>query len=239
MSQSVIYRQIPPADPALVRQAGDYAVSDLHEAMGPVAGRMALMNPAIRMLWPGARLVGQAVTVHAFPGDALPMHKAVQLAGAGQVIVVSGGGLGCAMLGDLMAAYAQSRGIAGMVIEGAVRDSDRLAELRFPVWALCATSAHNEKRGPAAINVPIVCGGVLVQPGDVIVADGDGVLAIPRRKLASTVTAAAARADKEEKIRQRIAAGESLFDIMRVQALVEAAGMVEREGTWLDAEEEA
>lgn len=235
---SVIYRRIPACDQALVREAATYGVADLHESMSVVAGRMALLSPAMKALNPGVRIAGQAVTAQNYPGDALAVHKAIQLALAGQVVVCTGGGgTDGAMLGELLATYAAAKGIAGIVIEGSIRDTDRLREMRFPVWATSISAAHDEKRGPAAVNVPIVCAGTAIQPGDVIAADGDGVLAIPRHLLAGAVAGARARASQENTVRERLRGGDALFDIMGIQSMIEAAGLEERDCTWQDDEE--
>lgn len=239
-AQSIIYKRIPPCDPALVAEAGQYGVADLHESMAVIPGRMALMKPAMKALNPGLRIAGQAVTAQSFPGDALAIHKAIQLAQPGQVVVcTAGGGTDGAMLGDLLSTYARAKGLAGIVIEGSIRDTDALREMRFPVWSTAINAAHDEKRGPAAVNVPIVVAGVIVRPGDVICADGDGVLAIPRHLLAGALAGARVRAAKEVEIRERLKAGTTLFDIMGIQSLIDAAEMEERDCTWLDDESAA
>ncbi len=237
---SIVYRRIPACGPALVREAAAYGVADLHESMAVVAGRMALLSPAMKALNPGIRIAGQAVTAQNYPGDALAVHKAIQLAEAGQVVVCTGGGgTDGAMLGELLATYAGAKGIAGIVIEGSIRDTDRLREMGFPVWSTSVSAAHDEKRGPAAVNIPIVCAGAVVRPGDIIAADGDGVIAIPRRLLAATVAGARARAEQENEVRERLRQGVALFDIMGIQNLIEAAGFEERDCTWLDDEGDA
>ena len=234
---SIIYRRIPPCDQALVREAATYGVADLHESMDVIPGRMALLKPEMKALNPGIRIAGQAVTAQSFPGDALAIHKAIQLAEAGQVVVcTAGGGTDGAMLGDLLATYARAKGIAGIVIEGSIRDTDALREMRFPVWSTSINAAHDEKRGPAAVNVPIVVSGVSIKPGDIICADGDGVLAIPRHLLAGAVAKARVRAANEVTIREKLKAGKTLFEIMGIQSLIEEAEMEERDCAWLDDE---
>jgi 4-hydroxy-4-methyl-2-oxoglutarate aldolase len=228
-----IYTRIPSADPALVAEAGRYAIADLHEALGSVAGRMALMSPRMRPTAPGHRVVGQAVTAYNFPGDNLMIHKALQLAQAGQVLVLTnGGGQHGALWGDVAGTFAKKKGIAGVVVDGPARDIDELRAMELAVWATAISPSHPQKRGPGAVNVPVVCDGVLVNPGDIIAADGDGVLVIPREHLQATVEGARARNAKEVDIRRRIGAGESLFDILGMQALIEAAGIPERDEVW-------
>lgn len=229
----VIYTRIPLPDPALVAEAASYAIADLHEALGPVAGRMALMSPRMRPLLAGRRISGAAVTAYNFPGDNLMIHVALRLATRGQVLVLTnGGGHQGALWGDVACTFAVKKGIAGVVADGAVRDVDALRELDFPVWATAISPEHPEKRGPGSVNVPVVVDGVLVEPGDVVVADGDGVLVIPQAHLARAVEGARSRAAKEVAIRDRIEAGESLFEILNMAAAVEAAGIAEIDGDW-------
>jgi 4-hydroxy-4-methyl-2-oxoglutarate aldolase len=232
---SVIYTRIPLPDLELVREAGEYAVADLHESLGPVEGRMALMSPRMRPLLAGRRISGAAVTAYNFPGDNLMIHVALRVAERGQILVLTnGGGHQGALWGDVACTYAVEKGIAGVIADGAVRDIDALRELDFPVWSTAVSPGHPEKRGPGSVNVPVVVDGVLVEPGDVIVADGDGVLVIPRDRLKATVEGARARAEKEVGIRKRIKAGESLFEILKMQDAVTGAGIPEKNVTWLE-----
>jgi 4-hydroxy-4-methyl-2-oxoglutarate aldolase len=231
----VVYTRIPLPDPELVAEAAKYAIADLHEALGAVRGRMSLMSPRMRPLLPGRRISGAAVTSYNFPGDNLMIHVALKVAQPGQVLVLTnGGGTQGALWGDVACTFARKKGVAGVVADGAVRDVDALRELDFPVWATAISPSHPEKRGPGAVNVPIVVDGVLVEPGDVIVADGDGVLVIPRGSLRQAVEGARERAAKEVGIRARIEAGEKLFDILGMEAMLRASGTEEHDGTWLD-----
>lgn len=230
---AVIFRHIPPCDPALIEAAGTIGVSDLHEALGIVAGRMALMEPRIGALNRGLRIAGQAVTAFLYPGDALLGHCAIALLQPGQVLVSANGNCGpSTMFAELVARAALRNGARGAVVDGSIRDTDALTAMRFPVWSSGISSAHTEKRGPGAVNVPIVCGGVYVEPGDVIVADGDGVISIPLARLAATIEAARERAAREAKIRAAIDAGESLFELMRLGEQIAAAGIEERDEAW-------
>lgn len=231
----VIFTRIPEPDPALVAEAANFAIADLHEALGPVQGRMSLMTPRMRPLLAGRRISGAAVTSYNFPGDNLMIHVALNVARKGQVLVLTnGGGSQGALWGDVACTFAVKKGIAAVVADGGVRDIDALRELDFPVWSTAVSPEHPEKRGPGSVNVPVVVGGVLVEPGDVIVADGDGVLVIPRAHLARTIEGAKARAQKEVAIRTRINAGESLYEILGMAGNVEAAGIPVRDETWLD-----
>lgn len=236
----IICTRIPLPDPSLVAEAGTYAIADLHEALGAVEGRMALMSPRMRPLLDGRRISGAAVTSYNFPGDNLMIHVALNIAQRGQVLVLTnGGGSQGALWGDVACTYAAKKGIAGVVADGAVRDIDALRSMNFPVWSTAISPGHPEKRGPGSVNVPIVVDGVLVEPGDVIVADGDGVLVIPRAHLARTVEGARGRATRETAIRARIEAGESLFEIMGIEAAVKAAGIRQVDMTWEQAKKAA
>ncbi len=234
--KSVIYRQIPEPDAALVAEAARYAIADLHEALGPVGGRQCLMSPRMRPIQDGRRISGAAVTSYNFPGDNLMIHVALNVAKRGHILVLTnGGGSQGALWGDVACTFAAKKGLAGVVAAGAVRDVDAVRELGFPVWATAISPEHPEKRGPGSVNVPIVVDGVLVEPGDVIVADDDGVLVIPQAHLARAIDGARARADKETAIRERIRAGESLYEILNMAGNVKAAGIEEIDGTWRDA----
>jgi 4-hydroxy-4-methyl-2-oxoglutarate aldolase len=231
----IICTRIPLPDPALVAEAATYALADLHESLGAVQGRMALMSPRMRPLIAGQRISGAAVTSYNFPGDNLMIHVALNVAQRGQILVLAnGGGSQGALWGDVACTFAAQKGIAGVVADGPVRDIDTLREMNFPVWATAISPSHPEKRGPGSVNVPIVADGVLVEPGDVIVADGDGVLVIPQAHLARTLEGARQRAGREVAIRQRIKAGESLFEILNMDAAVKAAGIAVVDKTWRD-----
>jgi 4-hydroxy-4-methyl-2-oxoglutarate aldolase len=232
----VIYTKIPLPDPVLVAEAANYAIADLHESLGAVQGRMALMSPRMRPLIDGRRISGAAVTSYNFPGDNLMIHVALKVAERGQILVLTnGGGHQGALWGDVACTFAAKKGIAGVIADGPVRDIDALREMNFPVWSTSISPSHPEKRGPGSVNVPIVVDGVLVEPGDVIVADGDGVLVIPQAHLGRAIEGARARAAKEVAIRARIKAGESLFEITNMAAAVRAAGIEEVDATWQQA----
>ncbi|MFM9845711.1 MAG: 4-carboxy-4-hydroxy-2-oxoadipate aldolase/oxaloacetate decarboxylase [Hyphomicrobiaceae bacterium] len=229
----IICTRIPLPEPDLVAEAANYAIADLHEALGAVQGRMALMSPRMRPLLEGRRISGAAVTSYNFPGDNLMIHVALNVAQRGQVLVLTnGGGSQGALWGDVACTFAAQKGIAGVVADGPVRDVDALRKMNFPVWATAISPSHPEKRGPGSVNVPVVVDGVLVEPGDVIVADGDGVLVIPRTRIAATVEGARQRAAKEVAIRQRIKAGESLFEILNMDAAAKASGIEQIDATW-------
>jgi len=233
MTQPVIYTRIPGSDPQLVAEAAQHGVADLHEALGAAGGRMALMSPRMRPLNPGLRIAGPAVTAYNYPGDNLMMHKALSMIEEGQVLVTTnGGGTQGALWGELAATFARNRRVGGVIVHGSIRDTDVLTEMRFPVWATDISPCHPEKGAAGAVNVPIVCDGVMVHPGDIVVADSDGVLVIPRDRLRAAVEGARSRKAKENEIKQKIAAGQSLFEIANMQSALDATGIEVREGSW-------
>ena len=233
MSEAVIYTRIPASDPELVAEARQHGMSDLHEALGPVVGRMGLMSPRMRPLNPGLRIAGPAVTAYNYPGDNLMIHKALHQLEPGQVLVfTNGGGTQGALWGEMAATYSQQKGVAGVIVDGGIRDTDALTEMRFPVWSTAISPCHPEKSAPGAVNVPIVCDGVIVNPGDIVVADGDGVLVIPRQDLRRAVEGARARAAKEAEMRRHLSAGVSPFELLKMQGALDAAGVEVRDSTW-------
>lgn len=234
-TQSVIYTRIPEPDAGLLARAAKFGVADLHEGLGVVAGRMCLMKPGMRPIQQDRDLCGPAVTAWNFPGDNLAIHCALHVAKAGDVLVfTNGGGSQGALWGDVACGFAVKKGVAGAVVHGAVRDTDAIRALGFPVWATAISPEHPEKRGPAAVNIPVVMDGVLVEPGDVIRADADGVLVIPRKLLAHAVEGAERRAAAEVVIRQRIADGELPLDILGLRDVLAAAGIEMKDCTWED-----
>ena len=234
--RKVAYRCVrrPPA--ALVARAARIPVSDLYEMLPAEVRDAALMSPRMRPLVLGLRIAGPAVTARCAPADNLMMHKALQLSAAGDVLVVDGGEPSGAQWGTLAALYAERKPLAGVVIEGCIRDVDDLVERRYPVWSTAISPAHPDKRGAGAVNVPIRCGGVLVNPGDVICADGDGVLVLPQAHLATAVANGEARMMSEDAAAAAIAAGKSLFDLHDLGRAFAASGVPERDAHWDDEE---
>jgi 4-hydroxy-4-methyl-2-oxoglutarate aldolase len=228
-----VYRRIPDCDPALVESAGKFSVADLHESMDVIGGRMALFDPRIAPLTRGQRISGQAFTAYTFPGDGLIGHRAIQLAGPGHILVFANGGCGpLLMFGGQVALAARKQGVRGVVVDGCIRDTDALIEMQFPIWSTGAYAGHLNKVGQGSINVPIVCGGVLVEPGDVIVADSDGVICIPLNQVAAVVEKAKARAEHEVRVRADLNSGKSLAEIFNIRSILDAAGVEEFDCTW-------
>lgn len=231
----VVYTQIPRIDPALIDRAAQISVADLHEGLGAIAGRQALMSPQMRALFPEAQICGQAVTTFNYPGDNLMLHAAAKVAEPGDVIVATNGGSAQgALWGDMITFFAKLRGLGGAVIYGAVRDSSRVKTLGFPVFSTAVSVSHPEKRGPGSVNVPMVVDGVLVNPGDLIRADEDGVLVVPPGYLEAAMENAEARAAKEQAFRDHLTTGKTMFDLLGLQTDMDRAGVQWVDGTWQD-----
>ena len=170
--------------------------------------RLFAVGPALRPYHRGGALIGSALTVRTRPGDNLMVHKAIDMAEPGDVIVVDAGGdLTNAIIGEIMTTLAQSRGVAGFVIDGAVRDLDAIAASSFPVYARGITHRGPYKDGPGEINVTVMVGGQTIAPGDIVAGDADGVLAVPRREAPRVAELARAQMDREATMLRAIAEG--------------------------------
>jgi 4-hydroxy-4-methyl-2-oxoglutarate aldolase len=179
------------------------------------------MGPEIKPVWPAARVIGPAFTARCYPNSIITVHKALLEAPAGAVIVadVSGDCTG-AMFGELMATEAKARGLAGIVVDGAVRDVEGVAALGFPVFARAVTPRVGSNRRVGATQVDVVCGGIVVHPGDVVVGAQDGIAVILRAHLAQVLTAVRAVGEKEADTKQRMRQGERLADILGMTAVI-------------------
>jgi RraA family protein len=173
--------------------------------------RLHAIGPALFPCHKGGRMVGTALTVKVGPGDNLLVHKAIDIVRPGDVIVVDAGGV-CtqAIIGEIMSAIAERNGAAGMVIDGAIRDADALARSKFPVYARGVTHRGPYKNGPGEINVPVVIGEAVVNPGDIIVGDDDGLVAIPQAMIEETLRLAKLQEKKESDLLKAIRGGKKL-----------------------------
>jgi RraA family protein len=191
------------ADAALVRAVGEMVVAHLSDCMGRIHAATGL-----RPMHHGGKLIGTAYTVKVPPGDNLMVHKAIDAAVPGDVIVVDAGGvLEQAIIGEIMSSWAAKRGLAGMVIDGAVRDSAALAQNAFPVYARGVTPRGPYKNGPGEINCPVSVGGMVVMPGDIVAGDEDGLVCVPRADAEEILALARAQRDREDAILADIAKG--------------------------------
>ncbi|MBO9353232.1 dimethylmenaquinone methyltransferase [Bordetella petrii] len=213
MNRSLVYLRVNRVDAAVCAQAQEVTVSDLHEAEF-ADGRRGLMSSRMRPVVPGKRIAGPAVTAYCAPGDNLMMHRALYLAQPGDVlVVVCEPAISGSQWGDMAARYALKKGLAGIVVQGSVRDTDMLRELGSPTWATHVASSHPDKSGHGRVNAPLVCDGVSVSPGDLIVADGDGVICVPREHAAQSVERALARMRKEDAMAIEVANGAAVWDL--------------------------
>ncbi|MGU7772569.1 RraA family protein [Burkholderia sp. MR1-5-21] len=221
MSLSHIYRRTHEVTKDIVDAFHDVPVANISDVMM----RLTAAGARLRPMHDGAYLCGPAYTVKTRPGDNLLVHKAIDLASPGDVIVVDAGGdLTNAIIGELMSGYAASRGIGGIVINGAVRDADGLRKSSFPVYAAGVTHRGPYKDGPGQINVPIAIDGMVIRPGDLIVGDADGLLCIALEDVHTVLAAAVEKHRQEIKTVEDIANGS--LDTSWVDAALARSGCV-------------
>jgi 4-hydroxy-4-methyl-2-oxoglutarate aldolase len=220
--QHKIVRRIPRPDVQAVKVLGELGTATVHEAQG----RTGVMLPYMRPTYPAARVSGPAVTVLCHPGDNLMIHASVEVCQPGDVlVVVTTSESNDGMFGDLLGTSCQAHGVVGLVIDAGVRDTAELTALKFPVWAKAISPQGTVKASPGSVNVPVVCAGVVVNPGDVIVGDADGVVVVPRAAAAEVAKAAQQRVAKEEKTRERLAKGELGIEFYGLRAKLKELGV--------------
>jgi 4-hydroxy-4-methyl-2-oxoglutarate aldolase len=221
-----IVRTIARADPDNILRLGACGVATVHEAQG----RSGLLRPYMRPIYPGARVAGSAVTVLCAPGDNLMIHAAIAVVQPGDVLVVTTFSESTdGMFGELLAESCRAHGIAGLVIDAGVRDTAEITALGFPVWSKAISAQGTVKTTAGSVNIPIVCAGETVAPGDVIVGDADGIVVVPRDSAAAVVAAANQRLEKEERTRARLKAGELGLDIYGLRDVLAQRGVVWRD----------
>jgi 4-hydroxy-4-methyl-2-oxoglutarate aldolase len=218
-----IVRTIARADAADVARLGACGVATVHEAQN----KTGLMRPCMRPIYANARVAGSAVTVLCGAGDNLMLHAALAVVQPGDVLVVAIDGESThGMFGDLLAESCRAHGVAGLVIDAGVRDTVEITALGFPIWSKAVSAQGTTKTIAGCVNLPIVCAGAAVNPGDVVVADADGVVIVPRETAAAVVAAAGQRLTKEEQTRARLKAGELGLDLYGLRDVLAARGVV-------------
>jgi 4-hydroxy-4-methyl-2-oxoglutarate aldolase len=203
--KNVVIRKIQRADAALIEALGAQGSATVSEAQG----RTGLMQPYMRPTYPTARVAGSAVTVLCHPGDNIMIHAAIEVCQPGDVLVVAVTSPStCGMFGELMGTSCQTHGIRALIVDAGIRDVAELTTMQFPVWAKAISAQGPLKAVPGSVNVEIVCAGVTVRPGDVVVGDTDGVVIVPREQAAEVARIGQERVEREEQVRARLKAGE-------------------------------
>jgi 4-hydroxy-4-methyl-2-oxoglutarate aldolase len=225
MGGGVVVRKVARVDSDIVAGLADAGVATVHEA-----GGTALLDPGIRPIQEGSRIAGSAVTVSCAAGDNIMVHAAVEVIEPGDVLVVATTSPSThGMFGELLATSVMAKGCVGVVVDAGVRDVSDLREMGLPVWSRAIHASGTKKATPGSVNVPLVCGGVAVGPGDVVVADDDGVAIVERERAVEVLERARLRLEREEQARRRLAVGELGVDFYGFRERLEDRGV-----RWID-----
>ncbi|MQA88470.1 MAG: 4-carboxy-4-hydroxy-2-oxoadipate aldolase/oxaloacetate decarboxylase [Streptosporangiales bacterium] len=226
-----VVRHIVRADSALVEELSKAGAATVHEA----AWRTGLLAPNLRPIYPGARVAGTAVTVLCPAGDNLMIHLAIELCRPGDVLVVAlASECTDGLVGELIATSLRAHGVRGVVVDAGVRDVAELRRMDFPVWSRAVSAQGTTKRAAGWVNVPVVCGGQLVQPGAVVVADDDGVVCVPAELAPEVAKRCRARVEREHAMRERLVGGELSADINDLRAVARELGVEYVDGSGPD-----
>jgi 4-hydroxy-4-methyl-2-oxoglutarate aldolase len=225
MGDGVVVRKVPRVDADIVSGLAEAGVATVHEA-----GGTALLDPGIRPIQEGSRIAGTAVTVSCAPGDNIMVHAAVEVIEPGDVLVVATTSPSThGMFGELLATSVMAKGCVAVVMDAGVRDVSDLRRMDLPVWSRAIHAAGTTKATAGSVNVPVVCAGATVVPGDVVVADDDGVAIVERERAVEVLEAARRRLEREEEVRARLTAGELGVDLYGFRERLEGMGI-----RWID-----